>query len=599
MAPYKNYKLGQEGVDVDSGGLIDSPYTLLKAQNAMLDPLGIAGALKKRPGLVKFSAALAGSALGGISVPLSSFVDTRTLYLAQQDGSSVEKWFTSADLFATSGVQDTVVGAWQDPTVYFSGAAGLSRMGVFADGKLFYASADYTSGTTSPVIRSYNGHEDHEFSKIIPATTLGIAGMFVAKGVVYVLTLDSGTTDANFVGRVFSMDTTNGHLTQIGVALTTGHVPVSLAMYNDRLFIGTARVTVTNEAAIYSINPIDETTWTTDLSASADDYVITSIASFKGLLYATTKNGGAATKGKILQRSLAGVWSTVDSTTNNSGTYDGSAVFGGALYVSSRSYATTTTTAVIRKSTDGSSWSTVANSSATAGFGHLAVIGLRLFSQFGTAIQHTTDGAAWTSATPGGGGNVDGALGILIAGAEAGFSNPNTTPSGLGTNDSQTGVTTTTTTSSSSNLSFSQLQSLLGTSPMQSVSIVLTDAQWRALSSVPINILPALAATQMYLLWRHTVTVDVASTFSTSQGLGVVYTGKATQQVSGLCSPGENVGTGIRISYSVNGTAINSSMATVGASGGVDLTGNAVLTGGSSVGGFYVTVWYTIVSVAP
>lgn len=605
MAEVKNYKLGQEGVDVDTAPLLRSPNSLTKAQNAILDSLGVTGGLKKRPGLTKHnSIALAGSALGGISVPLASFVDTRTVYLAQQDGASVEGWYSSADLFATSGVAVTAIAAWQDPTDYFSGGAGLSRMGVFANGKLFYASSAYTVGTTSPIIRVYNGSEDREFSKIIPATTKGITGMFVSKGTVYILTLDSGTTDADFVGRVFSMDTTNGQLTQIGNAITTGHVPVSVAVYNSRIFVGTARVTVTNEAAVLSINPIDETTWTTDLAASADDYAITSLASFKGLLYGTTKNGGGATKGKILQRSLAGVWSTVDSTTNNSGTYDGSAVFGGALYVSARSYATTTTTAVVRKSTDGTTWTTATNSSATAGFGLMTVIGLRLFSMFGTKIQHTNDGAAWTSQTPGAGGNIDGALGILIASGAPSFSNPNTTPSGLGTNDSQTGVTTTTTTTSSSNLSYAQLQSLMGTSPVLSASLTLTDAQYLALQNngAPQTIVAAQGTGKVIMPLGIHISARLAVAYSANIAIRAQYNGSVANHLNGTVSMpingtlgqvyamipngGEASTSGLISTQAGDNKALEISSATAGVTLG-------------TTGGIYITVWYTVVSIAP
>lgn len=424
---FENYKLGVEGIDIDSSELHRSPFSLRKAQNAVKNPLGIGGGLVNRPGLTKHNAiAFAGSVGGGVSMPLASFVDTRTLYLAAQDGASAEKWYSSADLFGTSGVAVTAIGAWQDPTAYFSAGGGLSRMGVFLNGQLYYASANYTSGTTSPTIRVFNGVDDREISKLLPATTLGITGIFADKGTLYILTLDSGTTDANFVGRVFSMDPLNGHLTQIGAALTTGHVPVSLAVYNGQVYVGTARVTTTNEAVVLRINPLDESVWTTDLNASADDYAITSLVSFRGLLYGTTKNGGAATKGKILQRSIAGSWSTVDSTSNNTGTYDGSAVFGGALYVSSRSYSTLTNTAVVRKSTDGSSWSTVSNATSTAGYGLMTVIGLRIFSMFGTTILHSLDGASWTAATHGSGGNADGALGILFGRGDAQWSDPTT-----------------------------------------------------------------------------------------------------------------------------------------------------------------------------
>lgn len=550
MPPYQNYRLGQEGVNVDGGDLINDPFSLSKAQNAIRDPLGADGGLKKRPGLTKFNAnAAAGSLLGGVSAPLSGFVDTRTLILAQQDGSSVEKWYESSDLFATSGVANSLIGAWQDPTAYFSGAAGLCRMGAFSGGRLYYASASYTSGTTSPLIYAWNGSEDREFSRLLPATTLGITGIFAVKGTVYILTLDSGTTDADFVGRVFSMSQISGHLTQIGNAITTGHVPVSLAVHNGLIFVGTARVTTTNEAAVLRINPVDETAWTTDLSASADDYAITSLTSFRGLLYATTKNGGGATKGKVLQRALAGTWSTVDSTVNNSGTYDGSAVFGGALYVSSRSYSTTTSTAVIRKSTDGSSWSTVTNSSSTDGFGHLVVIGLRLFSQFGTKIQHTTSGSSWTLATPGGGGNVDGALGVLLVGGEPEFSDPTTATDVAGDDPTQTTTTTTTTTTNTL---------VIGPANVSQTMLVfqqtMTHAQMLALSSTPITLASGIAGYALVPAYI-TFAADIATSISGSHTINLRYTGSTTALVSFSFTP--TTATGLFVKFRDNSVDIS------------------------------------------
>lgn len=412
MAPFKNYKFGQSGVDVDSSPIHTGVEFLVKAQNAIRDPLGIIGGLKNRPGLTKFnSGALAGSVLGGIAVPAVSPIDTRTMYLAQQTGGGAEQWFRSADLYVTP-VQETLLAAWQDPAAYFSPAAQVARMGVFFNGQLYYAGADYTSGTTSPTIRVFNGSDDRLLTLVLPATTLGITGFFTAKGFLYILTLDSGTTDADFVGRVHRVNE-QGHVTQIGDALATGYVPISLAVHNDLIYVGTARLTTTNEARIYRINPLDETTWTNDNTLDADDYMVTALASFKGLLYATTKNGGAGTKGKIRQRSNAGVWSTVDSTVNNTGTYDGLVVFGGALYASSKSYDAGANTAVIRKSTDGSSWSTVYNSASTTGVGLLTVVGLRIFSMGGTGILHSLDGSSYTAATPGGGGNIDGVIGTM------------------------------------------------------------------------------------------------------------------------------------------------------------------------------------------
>lgn len=334
MNPFKNYKLGHGGVNVDASPAHLRPDELLQAQNAIRDPLGVDGGLKNRPGLTKFNGTTLGDVvIAGITVPSLIPIDTRTIYLAEQNGASAEKWYKSTDMFATSS-EETLIGAWQDPSAYFANAAQVSRMGVFFNGQLYYASADYTSGSTSPKIRVFNGTDDRELSKLLPTTTLGITGMFAQKGYLYILTLDSGTSDADFSGRVFRMSET-GELTQIGTAIATGYVPMTLAVHGGLVFVGTGRLTTTNEARVYRINPLDETSWTLDNTFAADDYIITSLQSFQGLLYATTKNGGAGTKGKVVQRSVAGVWSTVDSTVNNGGSYEGLAEFGGYLYASS------------------------------------------------------------------------------------------------------------------------------------------------------------------------------------------------------------------------------------------------------------------------
>ena len=423
MNPFKNYKFGHGGVNVDASPAHLSSEELLQAQNAIRDPLGVDGGLKNRPGLAKFNTiAMSGLVVGGVTVPSLIPTDTRTIYLAEQNGASAEKWYSSSDLFATSA-EVTAIGAWQDPTAYYTNAGQVSRMGAFFNGQLYYASADYTSGSTSPKIRVFNGSDDREISKLLPATTLGITGLFAQKGYLYILTLDSGTSDADFIGRVFRMSET-GELRQIGTALATGYVPMTLAVHHGLVFVGTGRLTTTNEARVYRINPLDETSWTLDNTFAADDYLITSLQSFQGLLYATTKNGGAATKGKVVQRSVAGVWATVDSTVNNTGSYEGLAEFGGYLYASSRNYDTTTNTAVIRRSADGSTWATVYNATATTGVGLLNAIGLRLFSMGGVGLLHTLNGTSWTAATPAGTGNCDGALGVLVRTGAAQWSDP-------------------------------------------------------------------------------------------------------------------------------------------------------------------------------
>lgn len=65
------YNLDQAGVIVDTSPLINPSGTLIKAQNAVADPIGDKGVLRKRPGLKAINAvATTGSVLGGQGIPL-------------------------------------------------------------------------------------------------------------------------------------------------------------------------------------------------------------------------------------------------------------------------------------------------------------------------------------------------------------------------------------------------------------------------------------------------------------------------------------------------------------------------------------------------
>lgn len=69
--PIKVYGLDQFGVVVDTDPLNNTPGLLTKAQNAIADPLGEMGVIRKRPGLKKFNGtAGSGYVKGGIAVPL-------------------------------------------------------------------------------------------------------------------------------------------------------------------------------------------------------------------------------------------------------------------------------------------------------------------------------------------------------------------------------------------------------------------------------------------------------------------------------------------------------------------------------------------------
>lgn len=584
MSQYSNYQLGKKGVNVDVSPVHADPDELLLAQNAVRDPLGSDGGLKNRDGLVKFTADLSGSVLGGIAMPVFNYTDTRTLYTSQTD-SGTNKWYSSSDLFSTSAAV-SAIGAWKDPTDFYSLAA--RRPACFFNGQLYYASNNYTPGTTSPNIRVYNGSDDRELCRVLPATAKGIVSITASRGYMWVLVLESGTTDADFVGTVWRLDE-SGHLTKIGASLTTGYVPTAIIYYNNRIFVAGSRLTTTSESIIWTIDPLSgTTTWTTDLAGNADDYYVGGFASFKGLLYAVTANGGAATKGKILQRSLAGSWSTVDSTTNNGGSFEDIVAYEGYLYASSRNYATTTTTCVIRRSSDGSSWATVSNSASTPGFGVFSSIGLRVFCSHSTKFQYASaaDGTSWTFVTAPGSSNLGASLGVLLITGAPTWQEPvgsTTTPTVNVTNVSSTTASI---------------------SPhFYSVKVNITDAQMRSANSVPVTLVAAPGAGKILVPLGLWITGNVTSGFSVGATVSVVYSGVAIGTfLAAFVVSCQSTG------HRIAGTQVSlaqSTLITNYVGSGVDAENKALIlscsadrTGGVTTYGFNVHVLYLVLDMA-
>lgn len=98
MPPIKVYGLDAVGVITDNSPIGNPLGTLTKSQNAIADPLGQKGSIRKRPGLKQFNQASTGSAiLGGIGIPIflgsagpdfqNPFIDTTVTiasYLTEQ-----------------------------------------------------------------------------------------------------------------------------------------------------------------------------------------------------------------------------------------------------------------------------------------------------------------------------------------------------------------------------------------------------------------------------------------------------------------------------------------------------------------------------------
>lgn len=411
MGSISVYNLGSKGVNVDKSPIHLEDGELIQAQNAVSDDNTAGeGGLVNRLGLTKHNtSAGAGSVLGGIGVPLgpdfAASIDTATIYfsLGHSNGSGQNVWYSgTVNGTFLSATITSAIADWRDEStklqVNLANNIGRTITGTFLGGKLYYAANDYTSGTTSPTIRVFNGTTDSELCKVLPATTRGISKMFSDHGEMYIMTDDSGSSDVDWVGRVFRLEADPpGHLIIIGTALATGYYPASIATYNDLIFVGTGRSTNTNEARVYRINPLDETVWTLDETLPNDRYVVRALASFRGLLYSASASSGAGgTQGQIRQRSLAGVWSVVDSTAAAGGSYDDLIEWDGFIYTASENYQVTAgAESVVRRSSDGTTWATVKTTALANPYEQLKVMGKRLFAFGINRVSHTLDGTTW------------------------------------------------------------------------------------------------------------------------------------------------------------------------------------------------------------
>lgn len=198
--------------------------------------------------------------------------------------------------------------------------------GVMLRQKLVYAGGSYVVGTDYPVVRVFDGLSDRELVRIPPTGSGGIPkavmSMMTINGVIYLTTLDSGTTHADFAGRVFSLDLSAAKLELIGAAFSGGEVPYCLAWHNGRLWCGTNQQDPAQSGAVYWFRPGIDSVWTQDKVLSTEGQGgATSMISFGGKLFVGC-SAAAGTAAEILARSPDGTWAvsfTGPETDSNNG----------------------------------------------------------------------------------------------------------------------------------------------------------------------------------------------------------------------------------------------------------------------------------------
>jgi hypothetical protein len=332
-------------------------------------------------------------------------------------------WWTSGDKFTGAATITTYPPTnphdardWQKIGIFATGNAGFHggfpAPGCMVNNFFIYAGNDYQVGGTAPTIRIFDGLSDRSMITIPDVAgvkTIAIIAMLAVGQTIYLTTLDSGTSAADWTGRVFAFDPIALTLTQLGSQFTTGEVPYALCWHMGRLFMGTNKGSGA-AAKVYWIRPGIDSAWTTDRTLTTDGVGgCMSLASYQGKLYVGCNATAAMGTNKILVRDTVGAYTTSFTATfagtlRASNGFPAMAEFNGNLYASF--WNPDTTPDCYLKKFDGTSWTTV-----YTGTGNTVRPFIRLFvsqetifllgggSALSACLLSSADGVTWTNLT--------------------------------------------------------------------------------------------------------------------------------------------------------------------------------------------------------
>lgn len=327
---------------------------------------------------------------------------------------SLSGWYWSLTGFGgasvvTSGGSPANPRSWTDIATWATGGravlGGSPGAMCVSNNRIFYPATGYTVGTAFPLLRMFDGRKDIQLTQLPPTTTnvvpKAVISMLSANGTIYLTTWDTGTSSADWAGRVFQLDAVTGILTALGTVFASGELPYALAWHMGRLWCGTTNGigTVGN---VYYFRPGQDTAWTSDHTCAQG---VDALVSFNGKLYVGV-DAAAGARGKVLVRDTAGAYTT--SQTGAGGTaavnngYLALRVFQNNLYAS---YYNADAPLVSRiEKFDGTTWTT-----AYTGVGGtlkpFILLGedsnllFAVSGKTGTAatIINTADGTSWTN----------------------------------------------------------------------------------------------------------------------------------------------------------------------------------------------------------
>lgn len=373
------YKFGQSGVNLVKDPLHLSDDEVTQAQNAEIQSdvnTGGDGALSKRGGLSTLTgSALSGSILGIFGIPiLTTYL--RTLYLSRGSQNS-STFTTTTDGTSLNTTTTPLAMAIQSDWTDENGSRDAHRIASFKN-LIVYPGNNYTKSTDNPEISVW----DATTAQLVQRIPIGPSGngspayaitdMLTANGKIYFAVHDPGGSGANLDGRVMQYDPVTGQILQVlnpfgsGTGEMTGGYPSALAWYQGMLFVGlNGSATTDGIGKVVRAIPDVDTVWTSDVSNLVSH--VSSLVVFNGDLYVGTQ-ASVSTAMKIYKRTATTAAYTV--------VYTGAGVaangFMGNLIVSNSiiyasEYHTTAPTILIKKSVDGTSWTTDRDVAVTDG----------------------------------------------------------------------------------------------------------------------------------------------------------------------------------------------------------------------------------------
>jgi hypothetical protein len=326
-------------------------------------------------------------------------------------------WFSSPIAFGGS-VAVIADGRPKDPRPWTSIATwttaslgGSPAASVVFENHMVYAGGDYTPGTHYPPIRIFDGSFDHELCRLPPTTAnvvpQAVISMLAANGTIYVSSHDTGTSSADWLGRVFSLDIDSGVMAPLGAAFAAGEMPYALAWHMGRLWCGTNNG-IGTVGKVYYFRPGIDTVWVLDHSLATETAGgVDSLVSYGGLLYVGSDNAAAAFA-KVLVRSALGVYTTSLTATGGVAAlrngFRAMRVFGTNLYATYWNADTPNISKIYKF--DNASWTTAYTGASTTlrPFITLFESQEELFAIAGGsglsgALVRTGDGTTWTNLT--------------------------------------------------------------------------------------------------------------------------------------------------------------------------------------------------------